>query len=234
MKTVWWAAARYSEKTIVIYETVARGMVNRPVSLSPEAQARIDRFVEEVDERLASDEPTADVVSELLARIHGDGRVYERWQLGASLSLTGRLRLDAYDPRHVKADSWAEKDEAAFRESKPFRWLWTDFDASPLAREVAVAVPFRQTLANHLFAEAGDGATSAVAFWTGTATLPYGVHHPRIDWDGGVANLSRLYEHRDERLARLGVGRGGRDGPRRPRRRVGYQLLRYGEHVLER
>jgi maltose O-acetyltransferase len=98
------------------------------------------------------------VVQELLARIHGDGRVYERWQSGESLLLTERLRLDAYDPRHVhvKADSWAEKDEAAFRESKPLRWLWTGFDASPLAHDVAVALPFRQTVANHLFADAGD------------------------------------------------------------------------------
>jgi acetyltransferase-like isoleucine patch superfamily enzyme len=133
-------------------------MVKRHVSPPSEAQARIDRFVGRLDERLASDEPTAEVVQETLARIHGDGDVYDRWQSGESVSLVERLRLDTYDPRRaqVKADHWAEKDEAEFRESKPLRWLWAGFDASPLADNVAVALPFRQTLANHLFAEAGD------------------------------------------------------------------------------
>jgi maltose O-acetyltransferase len=133
-------------------------MVKRHVSPPSEVQARIDRFVGRLDERLASDEPTAEVVQETLARIHGDGDVYDRWQSGESVSLAERLRLDTYDPRHaqVKADHWAEKDEVEFRESKPLRWLWAGFDASPLADNVAVALPFRQTLANHLFAEAGD------------------------------------------------------------------------------
>jgi maltose O-acetyltransferase len=133
-------------------------MTKRPVSLSPAAQARIDRFVDWVDGRLESEDPTAGVVQEVLARIHGDGDVYDRWQSDESVSLTERIRLDTYDPRHVsvKADSWAEKDEARFAASKPLRWLWTGFDASPLAHNVAVAIPFRQTLANHLFAEAGD------------------------------------------------------------------------------
>jgi acetyltransferase-like isoleucine patch superfamily enzyme len=133
-------------------------MVKRHVSPPPEVQARIDRFVERLDDRLASGEPTAEVVQETLARIHGDGDVYDRWQSCESVSLVERLRLDTYDPRRaqVKADHWAERDEAEFRESKPLRWLWAGFDASPLADNVAVALPFRQTLANHLFAEAGD------------------------------------------------------------------------------
>ena len=133
-------------------------MTKHPVSLSPEVEARIDRFVDRVDEQLASDEPTADVVQELLARIHGDGDVYDRWQAGGSVSLAARIRLDTYDPRCVqlKADHWAETDEDRFRESKPLRWLWAGFDASPLANNAAVALPFRRTVANHLFADAGD------------------------------------------------------------------------------
>lgn len=133
-------------------------MTKRPVSLSPEAETRIDRFVDRVDERLSSDEPTADIVQELLARIHGDGRAYDRREAGESLSLAERIRLDTYHPRCVqlKADHWADTDEERFRESKPLRWLWAGFDASPLADNAAVALPFRQTVANHLFADAGD------------------------------------------------------------------------------
>jgi maltose O-acetyltransferase len=133
-------------------------MTNRQVSLPPEVQARVDQFVESVDERLSSGEETADVVQEVLAGLHGDGAVYERWRAGESLSRAERVRLDTYDPRNVtgKSDAWAEKDEQRFRESKPLRWLWRGFDASPLAHNVGVALPFRQMVANHLFAEAGD------------------------------------------------------------------------------
>ncbi|AZH26156.1 acyltransferase [Haloplanus aerogenes] len=128
------------------------------VAVSPEIEARIEEFVEGVDARLSADEPTADVVQEVLSRIHGDGDVYDRWLSGASLSLVERVRLDTYHPANTltKGETWAEKDEDRFRESKPLRWLWTGFDASPLADNDAVALPFRQMLATHLFAEAGD------------------------------------------------------------------------------
>lgn len=133
-------------------------MAKDHVSLSADAQERIDRFVGQVDERLASNEPIGDVVQEVLARIHGDGDIYDRQQSGESLSLTERIRLDTYHPKfvHLKADGWAETDEETFQESRPLRWLWAGFDASPLAHNVAVALPFRQMVANHLFADAGD------------------------------------------------------------------------------
>ena len=133
-------------------------MTKRQVSLPPEVQARVDQFVESVDERLSSSDETADVVQEVLARLHGDGVVYDRWRAEESISHAERVRLDAYDPQHVmgKSDPWAEKNEEQFRESKPLRWLWRGFDASPLAHNVGLALPFRQMVANHLFAEAGD------------------------------------------------------------------------------
>jgi len=133
-------------------------MVKRNVSPPSEVQARIDRFVGRLDERLASDEPTAEVVQETLARLHGDGEVYDRHEAGESLSLVEQMRLDSYHPRrvHIKADAWAEVDDEQFRESKPLRWLWVGFDASPLSHNAALALPFRQMLADHLFADAGD------------------------------------------------------------------------------
>ena len=133
-------------------------MTKRKVNVPPEVQARIDQYVDSVDERLSSSEPTADVVQAILARLHGDGDVYDRYQAGKSIGPVDQLRLDRYDPRNVliKGDEWVEKDEEAFRESKPVRWLWAGFDASPAANDLALALPFRQMLANHLFAEAGD------------------------------------------------------------------------------
>jgi maltose O-acetyltransferase len=146
-------------------------MTNRQVSLPSEVRARVDQFVGAVDERLSSDEETADVVQEILARLHGDGAVYDRWRAGESGSRAERVRLDAYDPRNVmgKSDPWAEKDEEQFQESKPLRWLWRGFDASPLAHNVGFALPFRRMVANHLFAEAGDD----LQLFRGI-TFPYG------------------------------------------------------------
>jgi maltose O-acetyltransferase len=168
-------------------------MVKRPVSLPPEVEARIDRFVEAVDDRLSSNEETATVVQEVLARLHGDGQLYDRWQDGGALSSIERLRLDTYHPRSVmlKSDPWAEKDEEQFRESKPLRWLWTGFDASPMAHNVAVALPFRRMLANHLFAEAGDD----LQLFHGI-TFPYG-HNIEMG-DNCVVHESVLLDDRGE------------------------------------
>lgn len=146
-------------------------MGKRAVALSPEVQQRIDQFVEAVDARLRSNEDTADAVQEILARLHGDGEVYDRWQSGNGISTDEQVRLDAYHPHRVtvKADHWAETDVEKFRESKPLRWLWTGFDASPLAHNLALGIPFRQMIANHLFADAGED----LQLFHGV-TFPYG------------------------------------------------------------
>ncbi|MFW6318366.1 MAG: acyltransferase [Halorubrum sp.] len=133
-------------------------MTKRSVTVPPEVRARIDRYVDSVDDRLSGAEPTADVVREVLAELHGDGDAHERWQAGESVDPAERVRLDRYDPRNVlvKADEWAETDETAFREAKAIKWLWAGFDASPAANDLAFALPFRQMLATHLFADAGE------------------------------------------------------------------------------
>lgn len=133
-------------------------MTKQRVRVPPEVQDRIDRYVQSVDDRLDSAERTADVVQAVLAELHGDGDVYDRWRAGVDLDRAERIRLDRYHPRNavIKADGWAETDEERFRESKPIRWLWAGFDASPLSTDYAFALPFRQMLATRLFADAGD------------------------------------------------------------------------------
>lgn len=170
-----------------------RLMTNREVSLPPEVRARIDQFVDSIDERLSSEEETADVVREVLTRLHGDGSVYDRWQAGESISRSERVRLDAYDPRNVtgKSDAWAEQDEERFRESKPLRWLWRGFDASPISHNVGLGLPFRQMIANHLFAEVGDG----LQLFRGI-TFPYG--HNIDMGDGAVVHEDVLLDDRGE------------------------------------
>jgi len=135
-------------------------MTKRLVSLPPAAAAGVDEFITEVDERLAGDEETCDVVTDVLVDLFGDREAYERWQSGGDLSPAERVRLQGYDPCNATLESEyyaeVEAQDEDFQESKYLQWLWRQFDATPMADNVAFALEFRQMLANHLFAESGD------------------------------------------------------------------------------
>ena len=128
------------------------------VSLPAEAEANVQTFIDEVDERLSSSEDTCRVVTETLADLHGDREAYDRWQAGEDVSPAARVRLQGYDPCNATLESeyYAEKDEDRFQRSKHLQWLWRQFDATPMADNVEFALRFRQMLGNHLFAECGD------------------------------------------------------------------------------
>jgi maltose O-acetyltransferase len=134
-------------------------MTKRHVSLPESAEDGIQAFIDEVDDRLHSDEDTCDVVEDVLVDLFGDREAYEAWRGGASVSAAERVRLQGYDPCNATLESeyYAEKDEEKFQESKALQWLWRQFDMTPMADNVEFALQFRQMLANHLFEEAGDG-----------------------------------------------------------------------------
>jgi maltose O-acetyltransferase len=123
------------------------------------AEEGVRAFVDEVDERLSSnEEDTCDVVQDVLIDLFGDRAAWERWQAGESVSAAERVRLQGYDPCNATLESeyYAEKNEERFKESKYLQWLWRQFDATPMADNIEFALRFRQMLANHLFEEAGD------------------------------------------------------------------------------
>ena len=128
------------------------------VSLPAEAEANVEAFIDEVDERLSSSEDTCRVVTETLVDLHGDREAYDRWQAGEEVSPAERVRLQGYDPCNATLESeyYAEKDEERFPRSKYLQWLWRQFDATPMADNVAFALRFRGMLANHLFEDCGD------------------------------------------------------------------------------
>ncbi|MDX1744759.1 MAG: acyltransferase [Halobacteriales archaeon] len=134
-------------------------MTKRHLDLPEAAQETIDTAIGTVDSRLASTEPTPIVVRDLLADLYGDRMLLERYLAGEALPPMATARLQSYDPRnaYIESERWAEQDLDSLRESKSLQYLWRGFDQSPLSNNIAVALPFRQTLANHLFAEAGDG-----------------------------------------------------------------------------
>ena len=136
-------------------------MTKRRVSLPPAAREGLQEFIDEVDERLASDEDTCRVVEDVLVDLHGDREAYERWQAGGDVSPAERVRLQSYDPCNATLESeyYAEVDaqDDKFQESKYLQWLWRQFDATPMADNVAFSLEFRRMLAKHLFEECGDG-----------------------------------------------------------------------------
>jgi len=148
-------------------------MTKRHVSLPLGAAAGVDEFVTEVDERLASDEETCDVVTDVLVDLFGDRDAYERWQSGGEVTPAERVRLQGYDPCNATLESEyyaeVEAQDADFQESKYLQWLWRQFDATPMADNVAFALEFRQMLADHLFAECGENCR----FFKGI-TMTYG------------------------------------------------------------
>jgi acetyltransferase-like isoleucine patch superfamily enzyme len=135
-------------------------MTKRHVSLPPAAKEGVEEFIAEVDRRLASDEDTCQVVEETLVDLMGDRDAYERWQSGGDVTPAERVRLQGYDPCNATLESeyYAEVEamEEQFQHSKYLQWLWRQFDATPMADNIAFALRFRQMLANHLFDEAGD------------------------------------------------------------------------------
>ncbi|MXR51670.1 acyltransferase [Halovenus sp. WSH3] len=133
-------------------------MTKRQVDVPPAVRANIERTVEDIDTRLAEEE-TAVVVGEVLADLFGDSEEYGRYQRGESLPPMTRMRVGSYDPRNVliETEHWAEQELSKLQESKCLRYLWAGFDRSPLSNNIAFALPFRQMLADHLFAEAGEG-----------------------------------------------------------------------------
>jgi len=139
-----------------------RGMTKRHVSLPPGGEEGIHAFIEEVDRRLSGEEDTCDVVEDVLVDLMGDREAYERWQSGGEVTPAERVRLQGYDPCNVTLESeyYAEvetMDDGEFERTKYLQWLWRQFDATPMADNVEFALRFRRMLADHLFAEVGDG-----------------------------------------------------------------------------
>ncbi|MFC7235424.1 acyltransferase [Halosegnis marinus] len=138
-------------------------MTKRHVSLPSGAEEGLTAFIDEVDERLTAAGPdaaesTCDVVQDVLVDLYGDREAYERWQSGKDVSAAEQVRLQGYDPCNatLEAEYYAEKDEERFERSKHLQWLWRQFDATPMADNIAFALRFREMLAGHLFEETGE------------------------------------------------------------------------------
>lgn len=127
----------------------------RPVAIDGDAEARYDRWIGELDERL--DDPGTDrneLCREVLTSLYfpdlGD-------RPPETLPLPTRLLLDQMDPRKItlEPEYYHETDLARYQPIKPLIWLWEMFDKSPLGENVHLGVKFRRILARRIFARCG-------------------------------------------------------------------------------
>lgn len=122
-----------------------------PVSIAPEAEAELERFVGALAERL--DDPTLnrnEVVRETLASVMY-GCSY------AELSERSPMAALGLDPRHVtfEAEAYVVTDQAKFALVKPLLWLWKCLDMTPLGQSIHSGLRIRRMIAERVFKRAG-------------------------------------------------------------------------------
>ena len=132
----------------------------RSVALPDESIRHFDRWLGELEERLATPDAdwyriTRDVLYQLYHPFGGD---YEQVIRDPRTSPTAIATLLALDPHHItlEPEYYAEVDAKRFARVKPLLWLWQSFDRSPLGGgNVDVAIRFRRLLARHIFPSCG-------------------------------------------------------------------------------
>lgn len=138
-------------------------MVHRPLrtlSLPPDAGPLYDRWLGEIEERLA--DPACDryrLCREVLFDLYypGAGR-YEDLLTDPDVPHGTKAALLALDPHYItlEPEYYREIDAERYARVKPLLWLWQSFDRSPLGGgNVDVGVRFRRILAKHIFKRCG-------------------------------------------------------------------------------
>jgi acetyltransferase-like isoleucine patch superfamily enzyme len=132
----------------------------RRVTLPPESDRAVARWLGELDERLADDtcdrnELCRDVLFDLY--YPGAGTYHDLID-DPDLSPVTRVALLSLDPRHVtlEPEYYDEVDAERYAAVKPLLWLWQAFDRSAIGGgNVDLGVRFRRVLAQHVFRRCG-------------------------------------------------------------------------------
>jgi acetyltransferase-like isoleucine patch superfamily enzyme len=127
----------------------------RPVELPASTRAEYDRWLDDIDHRLAeSDCDRNELCREILTRIYYPG-LAESDPL--ELNPSTRMALLQMDPRNVtlEPEYYHELDPERYYRIKPLIWLWEMFDKSPLGENVELGIRFRRILARRIFKRCG-------------------------------------------------------------------------------
>ena len=122
-----------------------------PLSIAADAQDVFDRFLADLERRLA--DPQTDryaLAREVLAQVMY-GREYA--DLLAQMPVAA-LGLDA---RNVtfEAEYYLATDQEKFARVKPLLWLWKNLDLTPFGQNPVTGIPLRRVLAGYIFKKVG-------------------------------------------------------------------------------
>jgi len=123
----------------------------KPVLSPPATENAFHAFLSDLDAQL-SDPATdrSELVCELLAQ-------FQYGRTLADLRESAPLAALALDPRNttLEAEHYVATDVDKFARVKPLLWLWKCFDLTPAGQNPALGIPFRATLAKHIFKKVG-------------------------------------------------------------------------------
>ena len=122
-----------------------------PIAIASDAQDVFDRFLAELERRLADPQTDRYVLCrEVLAQVMY-GREYA--ELLAQMPIAA-LNCDA---RNVtfEAEYYMATDQEKFARVKPLLWLWKNLDLTPFGQNPVTGIPLRRILAGHIFRKVG-------------------------------------------------------------------------------
>src|SRR3984893_8266464 len=139
-------------------------MVYRELVAQDQAEAAFDLFLNDLYTALTDGrrDPN-EVVRDTLYQIYLGLGILNQQPIvaaleSAHLSAAARAVLHSLDPRNITTEPeyYAEIDQRAYLERKPFIWLWQMFDRSPLGQNALLGHRFRRMLAPLIFRHVGQ------------------------------------------------------------------------------
>jgi acetyltransferase-like isoleucine patch superfamily enzyme len=191
-------------------------MTYRQIRAQPQAEADFDEFLERLHLALTNglrdpNDVVRDTLYELYYGAGNSGESIERIPEPSNLAPAARAALHSFDPRNITTEPeyYTDIDSTAYRERKPFIWLWQMYDRSPIGQNALLGHRFRRMLAPLIFRRVGENFKCwHFVEWSYGYNLSFGdnvvVHrHVLLDDRGGIeignnvsiSDYANIYSH---------------------------------------
>jgi len=206
-------------------------MVYRELAAQSVAENDFSQFLSELQNALTDGQRDPnDVVNETLFQLYF-GKQSVSAEDSRNLPLAARALVHSFDPRNTATEPeyYSDIDASAYRQRKPFIWLWRMFDYSPLGGNALLGHRFRRMLAPLIFRRVGKNFKCwQYVEWSFGYNLSFGdnvvIHrHVLLDDRGGIeigndvsiSDYANVYSHTHDlddinkvhnRVTRIGNG----------------------------